>query len=248
MLTGITSSANALQTFQSSLDSSAANLANDATNAYKARRTLFQDFLYSGPAGGQIGQGATPVSDHDFKPGKMTITGSDLDVAVEGQGFLSLLGPDGSIHYTRDGSFHLDATRQLVSGDDLPVQPPLVFPEDTTSTRITPDGTVTVLTSSSPNTPIVVGQLRLTNFNNPQGLRVMGGNRFLATDDSGLPLTNLPGTSGLGTIQQRSLEQSNVDTTAEIVRLVNTSRSYAVNSRALKVEDQFIEGALSLVT
>ena len=75
----------------------------------------------------------------------------------------------------------------------------------------------------------------------------MGSNRFLATDSSGLPVTNQPGTSGLGLISQGSLEQSNVDSTTEMVRLVNTSRDYTANSRALKVEDEIVKSGLDLV-
>ena len=100
---------------------------------------------------------------------------------------------------------------------------------------------------TSPDTPIVLGQLRLTNFINPQGLQAIGGNRFVETSASGVPLTNIPGTSGLGTLAQGSIEQSNVDTSTELVRMVTTSRDYVANSRALKVEDQLIEGALGLV-
>ena len=248
VLNAISSSTNALQAFQTSLDTSAGNLANESTNAFKSRRVLFQDLLNIGPPNAQIGQGAgVSTIDRDFTQGKTVLTDNDLDVAVQGHGFLSVLGPDGTIEYTRDGSLRLNNDRKLVNSDGLPVQPPLTFPDDVTSTKIAPDGTVTVLTSSSPDTPIIVGQLHLTKFNNPQGLRPSGGNRFVATDSSGLPLTSLPQTSGLGSIQQRSLEQSNVDTSAEIIRLVTASRSYVANSRALKVEDQFIEGALRLV-
>ena len=248
VLTGINSSTNAMQAFQTSLDTTSSNLANAATNAFKSRRVLFHDLLDTGPSYASIGQGSgVSTIDRDFTQGKTTLTENDFDVAVQGQGFLSVLGPDGTIQYTRDGSFRLDNDRKLVSSDGLFVQPPMTFPADVTSTQIGSDGVVSVLTTSSPDTPIVLGQLRLTKFNNPQGLGVVGNNRFVATDSSGLPLTNLPETNGLGSIQQRSLEQSNVDNTTEITRLVNASRNYVANSRALKIEDKFIEGALSLI-
>lgn len=248
VLTGIFSSSNALQGFQSSLDTTANNLANVATTAYKSRRTLFQDLFYGGPLNGQVGVGSkVGTVDRDFQEGTISVTGNELDLAVQGQGFFSLLSPNGTIQYTRDGSFRADANGKLISQDGLLVQPPITFPPDVTSITISSNGTVSVMTSSSPDTPIVVGQLRLTNFINPQGLSAIGGNRFLETDSSGVPLTNLPGTSGLGTLQQGSLEQSNVNTTTEMVRLVNTTRNYVANSRALRVEDEVIEGALDLV-
>lgn len=248
VLTGIFSSSNALQAFQTSLDTTANNLANVATNAFKSRRTLFQDVFYAGPLSDQIGVGSQVASiDRAFQQGKTTITGNEFDVAIQGQGFFALLSPNGTIQYTRDGSFRVDAAGRLMSSDGLLVQPPITLPANVISSTIAADGTVTVLTASSPNTPVVVGQLRLTNFINLQGLAAVGGNRFVETEASGLPLTNIPGTNGLGVLQQGSLEQSNVDTTTEMVKLVNTSRDYVANSRALKVEDQVVEGALDLV-
>jgi flagellar hook-basal body protein len=103
------------------------------------------------------------------------------------------------------------------------------------------------MTASSPNTPIVLGQLTLTNFANPQGLQTVADNRYRETSASGVSLTNIPGTNGLGVLTQGRLEQSNVDTSQEMVRLANTSRDYTVNSRAFKVEDQLVQGALSLI-
>ncbi len=248
VLTGIFSSTNALQAFQSSLDTTAGNLANIATNAFKGRRTLFQDVFYSDSQNGQVGQGSqVGTTDRNFSQGKALITGNDLDVAIQGQGFLAVTASNGTTQYTRDGALQLDATGMLVTIDGLVVQPPITFPADVTSTRISANGTISVLTGSSPETPIVLGQLRLTNFANLQGLQAIGGNRFVETNSSGVPLTNIPGTSGLGILTQGSLEQSNVDTSTELVRLVTTSKNYVANSRALKVEDRIVEGALDLV-
>lgn len=249
VLTGISSSTGALQAFQSSLDMTAGNLANVDTTGFKSRRTLFQDLSYFGQLGDQLGQGVrVGTIDRNFLQGKTPPTGNDLDLSVQGNGYFALLSSSGTLQYTRDGAFHLDATRQLVSADGLAVQPPITFPPEVLETKIAADGTVSVLTASSPDTPIVLGQLRLTNFVNPQGLNPIGDNRFLATDSSGLPLTNLPGTRGLGLISQGSLEQSNVDSTTEMVRLVTTSRDYTANARALKVEDEILKSGLDLVT
>ena len=249
VLTGISTSTNALQAFQASLDTSANNLANAATNAFKSQRTLFQDLLSSGPLNAQVGHGTQVASsDRNFAQGKTIPTGNDLDLAVQGQGFFSVLNANGTTEYSRDGSFHLDANRSLVTSDGSVVQPPITIPEDAISTNIASDGTVSVLTGSSPNTPIVLGQLQLTNFINPQGLKSVGGNRYAETKSSGTPLTDVPGTNGLGLIVQGSLEESNVDTTTEMVRLVNTSRSYVSNSRALKVEDEILKSGLDIVS
>jgi flagellar basal-body rod protein FlgG len=249
VLTALGSSTSALQALQRSLDTSAANLANVDTNAFKGRSASFQDLPYFGPVGNQIGEGVrVGAITSNLAQGKTPDTGKELDISVQGQGYFSLLSANGTTQYTRDGSFHLNATGQLVSSDGLIVQPPITFPANVLSTKIAVDGTVSVLTAASPNTPVVLGQLHLTTFENQQGLNAIGTNRYLASDSSGLPLTNLPGTNGLGFISQGTLEQSNVDATTEMVRLVNTSRDYTVNSRALKVEDEIVKGGLSLVT
>ncbi len=248
VLTGIFSSTNALKAFQSSLDTSANNLANASTNAFKSRRTLFQDLMSSGPLNGQVGRGSRVASsDRNFAQGKAIPTGNELDVAIQGQGFLSVISVNGTTEYSRDGALHLDANRKLVTDDGSIVQPPITFPEDVIATRIGVDGTVSVLTTSSPITPVVLGQLQLTSFINPQGLKSVGGNRYVETKASGTPLTNDPGTNGLGLLVQGSLEQSNVDTTTEMVRLVNTSRNYVANSRALKVGDEILKSGLNIV-
>lgn len=248
MLTGLFSTTNALQSFQLALDTSANNLANIRTNAFKGSRTLFQDLAYIGSTYGQIGTGdRVGAFDRDFAQGEITVTGNDWDLAIQGEGFFAVQMPSGTTQYTRNGEFSVNASHQLVNVDGLPVQPPITVPADTTSVEVDSDGTVSVLTDSSPTTPIVLGQLRLTKFPNPKGLHAVGGNRFVQTDSSGLPITNLPGTAGLGAIRQRAIEQSNVETSTELVRLSQTSRDYVANTRAVRIEDQLVQSALNMI-
>ena len=248
MLTGLFTTTSALQAIQSALDTTANNLANLGTNAFKGSRTQFQDLPLSGLTGAQVGHGVRVGNvARDFSQGQSASTGNDLDVAVQGEGFFAIRLPDGSTQYTRDGSFHLNSASQLVASDGNLVQPTITFPADTTSIKIDRQGAVSVLTSSSPDTPIVLGQLRLTRFINPEGLKAVGSNRFSETTDSGIPITNSPGLDGLGVIEQGSLEQSNVEASTEFVHLTTTNQNYVANSCAVKVEDQILQSALDLV-
>ena len=248
MLTGLFTSSNALQAFQTALDASANNVSNVSTTAFKSSRTLFQDLFYEGPTPQQVGHGVQVASiDRDFDQGPLLPTSNDLDLAIQGQGFFQVQLPNGQIQYSRDGALHVDSQRRLVNDDGLLLQPPLTLPADTLSTEISSNGTVSVLTSASPDTPIVLGQIQITRFVNPKGLHAEAGNRFSETTESGEPLTGVPGTNGLGTIQQSNLEQSNIDMATELVRLSNTSRSFSVNSRAIRAEDQLLQSALSII-
>ena len=248
MIQGLFTSANALLAFQSALDTSANNLANVNTTAFKESRVEFEDLIYSGPNNQQVGHGVQVAAiDRNFSQGATIATGNELDLAIDGQGFLAVKLPNGQVQYTRDGALHKDANRRLVTDEGFLIQPPITLPTDTTATFVNTNGTVSVLTASSPNIPLVVGQLKLTRFINPQGLHAEGGNRFSETSASGLPLTGTPGTNALGVVRQRNLEQSNVDVAGELIRLSNTSRSFQVNSRAVKAEDQLLQSSLNLI-
>lgn len=249
MLSGLYTAATALDAFQTSLDSSANNLANINTTSFKRSIVDFQDLFYSGPDSLQVGQGvrASDVSLRDFDQGPALITGKELDLLIDGQGFFAVQAPDGQIQYTRDGAFHRDALSRMVTSDGYLLQPPITFPADTLSTTIDSNGTVTVLSGSSPTEPQVLGQITLARFANPAGLRIEAGNRYSETGASGLPTTAIPGTNALGILRQRNLEQSNVDVTSELTSLISAQRAYGINSRVVRTSDQLISSALDTI-
>ncbi|MEK6257869.1 MAG: flagellar basal-body rod protein FlgG [Planctomycetota bacterium] len=249
MLPALYTAATALDAFQTSLDASANNLANVNTTSFKRSIVDFQDLLYSGPDQLQVGHGVkvSDVSLRDFDQGPALNTGKDLDLLVDGRGFFAVQAPDGQIQYTRDGAFHRDAFGRMVTSDGYLLQPPITFPADTLSTTIDSNGVVTVLTSSSPAVPQVLGQITLARFLNPDGLRIESGNRYSETEASGLPTTAIPGTNALGILRQRNLEQSNVDVTSELTSLISAQRAYGINSRVVRTSDQLISSALDTI-
>jgi flagellar basal-body rod protein FlgG len=163
-----------------------------------------------------------------------------LDVAINGRGFLQILLPDGNLGYTRDGEFHLDANGQVVTASGDPLQPALTIPETAQSVTIGTDGTVTVaLAGDTGNTGI--GNVQLVDFVNPAGLQAVGGNLFRETASSGAPQEGTPGLNGLGSLEQGTLENSNVSVVEELVNMITTQRAYEMNSKVVSTADQMLQ-------
>ena len=250
MLTGLYASASAMNAFQTSLNNTANNLANIQTTAFKRSVVDFEGLSYAGNPGYQSGNGVrvSSISPRGFAQGTITATGNELDVAINGRGFLVVQNQNGTTQFTRDGSLSVDATGRLVTNDGLVVQPPITIPPNTLSTSIASDGTVTVLTSSSPTTPKTIGQLQLASFVNQEGLQIEAGNLYSQSAESGPPTIGTPGVGELGTLKSGSLEQSNTDVTTELTNLVTTQQAYTANSKVIGTTTQMVTSALSVVT
>lgn len=244
-----------LEAQQFNVDVISNNLANVTTNGFKRQRPVFEDLLYQilrqpgaqtsqlnqVPSGLQVGAGVRPVATaRIFTNGNLEQTGNSLDLAINGQGFFQVLLPDGTLAYTRDGSFQLDNQGNLVTSSGYLVQPGITIPPNTLTITIGEDGTVTALVAGSA-TPTQVGTIQLANFVNPGGLQARGENQFLETASSGPPLANQPGTSGLGTINQGFVETSNVSVTEELVNLITAQRAFEINSRSVQASDEMLQ-------
>lgn len=231
------------------------NLANASTSGYKRSRAVFEDLLYQNqrqpgaqssqdtlyPTGLMIGTGVRTVATEKlFSQGAMTQTENSLDVGIDGQGFLQILMPDGSLGYTRDGALQVDNQGQLVNSNGYAVQPAITIPEDAQSITIGNDGTVSVRTPGATGTT-QVGSLQLVDFINPAGLQPTGGNLYLESAASGSPQTGTPGQNGLGTLMQGYVEGSNVNVVEELVSMIETQRAYEMNSKAISTSDQMLQ-------
>lgn len=240
---------------QTNMDVVSNNLANVSTNGFKRSRAVFEDLLYQTmrqpgaqssqqtqvPSGFQLGVGVRPVAtERIHTQGNLQKTENPLDVAVNGKGFFQILMPDGSTAYTRDGSFQVDSQGQLVTASGYPVQPAITVPADALSVTVARDGTVSVVQPGSA-AATQVGSLQLANFINPAGLQSLGENLYAETAASGAPAANTPGTNGLGTLNQGYVETSNVNVVEEMVNMIQTQRSYEINSKAVTVSDQMLQ-------
>ncbi len=245
---------------QVNIDVISNNLANVNTTGFKKSRLNFQDMMYQRlkqpgtpnaqgaqvPVGVEIGHGTkVSATQKIFSKGSLQNTGNPLDLLIEGDGFLQVLRPDGTMAYTRDGSLKQDSTGRVVTSDGYPVQPEIFIPQDATEISITSDGTVSVQIAGG-NQPQQLGQIQLARFSNPAGLNSGGRNLFEATSASGEPMVNNPGAAGFGTIVQGFLEMSNVQVVEEMVNMIAAQRAYEVNSKAIQAADQMLSTATQL--
>ncbi|WP_369018420.1 flagellar basal-body rod protein FlgG [Thermatribacter velox] len=246
--------ATGMQAKQLDIDVIANNLANINTTGFKKSRVDFQDLMYQTvrvkgapntqenqiPTGIEVGLGVRPAAVQKlFFPGDAYETGNPLDIAIEGDGFFQVLLADGTIGYTRDGSFKLDAQGRIVTSDGFPLEPPITVPQDAESITIGQDGTVTAKIAGETE-PQELGVIELARFINPAGLQSIGRNLYVATVASGEPQVGTPGFDGLGTLAQGFLETSNVQVVEEMVRMISAQRAYEINSKAISVADEMM--------
>lgn len=257
MIRALFTASTGMQAQQLNLDAIAHNLANVNTTGFKRSRVDFQDLLYQTlrpagvtlangveiPTGIQVGHGSRAAATQKiFSQGNFQQTQSPLDMVIEGPGFFPVVQPDGTLAYTRAGSFKQDGQGRIVTSDGLPLQPTITIPPDATSITIGSDGTVSVMTDPS-QPPQQVGQIELAGFSNPGGLNAQGRNLFLPTAASGNAAVAQPGANGLGLIGQGFLEMSNVSVVEEMVNLISAQRAFEVNAKAVQTADEMLNQA-----
>jgi flagellar basal-body rod protein FlgG len=246
---------------QVNLDVISNNIANVNTVGFKKYRVDFQDLMYQNlraagtvtgddnnqvPTGVDLGHGTkVAATQRVYLQGAFQETGNDLDLVIQNDGFFQITMPDGTLAYTRDGSFKKDETGRVVTSDGYVLEPAITIPENATSITISSDGRVSV-TEPGQNVPNEIGQIELARFINPAGLSALGQNLHVQTAASGEPIVNAPGTEGTGTIVQRYLEMSNVQLVEEMVNMIVCQRAYEINGKAITTSDEMLQTAVSL--
>jgi flagellar basal-body rod protein FlgG len=231
------------------------NLANMSTTGYNPRRAEFADLHYQQvtrpgainandgtvvPTGVQIGLGVRPASvTLTIAQGSLSNTGGDLDVAVEGLGYIEVTLPSGVSGYTRDGALKRSADGQIVTSDGFAVAPGITIPSDARTLSINAAGEVYAYFTDRVQ-PELLGQFTLAGFTNEKGLEAIGSNLFLETGASGPPTVSVPGENSLGTLRQGFLEESSVDPVREISELIEAQRGYELNAKVITAADQML--------
>jgi len=251
------SAATGMEAQQLNLNTIANNLANVNTPGFKRSKIEFQDLLYqkprasgsdSGggnlvPTGIEVGNGSrVAATSKVFTQGQLTNTGEKLDIAIQGDGFFEVQRPDGTIGYTRDGSFKLNAQGQVVTVDGMPILSGMQTIPAGSNVSVSEDGQVTVQSSSGSTT----FRLTMTRFANPAGLRSMGGNLYEETAASGTPETGNPGENGFGRTIQGYIEASNVNIVEEMVALIVAQRAYEINSKSVQSSDEMLQNVANM--
>ncbi|MGI9859978.1 flagellar hook-basal body protein [Moorella naiadis] len=269
MLTALWRGAGGMRAQQVQVDSLANDIANVNTNGYKQARVNFADLVYR-----PVAERGMPV-DHpqapaqppalgagvrvagivkDFSQGTLAQTGDPLNLAIQGEGFFTVIDQAGNRYLTRDGNFHRDASGNMVNASGYYLRGsdgnPLNLPPEAEKIAITPDGTITgVINGASQD----LGNIYLCTVANPNGLEAVGDNLFRETAASGQVFYGMPGAPGvpipgapvaagttgpLGTLCSGYLEAANVDLAVTMTKMIVAQRAYELNSRTVRVADE----------
>ncbi len=237
------------------------NLANMTTTGFKRSRAEFQDLIYQNlrrvgsnssdtgtvvPSGAQVGLGVKTAAIYRInEQGNLQQTSNSLDMAIQGNGYFQVTLPSGDTAYTRDGTFSLSPSGEIVTADGYVVLPGITVPTNATSVAINSSGEVQA-TVSGAATPTTVGALQLATFPNPSGLDSQGNNLFVASAASGTAVTGTPGSPGFGTVLQGFVESSNVNVVSEITNLISAQRAYEMNSKVITASDEMLSTLTNL--
>lgn len=253
--------ATGMQAQQTNVDVISNNIANANTTAFKAGRAAFQDLIYetqeregaltsedgtTRPVGVDIGLGVQSTGVVRLNTqGGLKATENSLDVAVDGKGLFVVNRPDGSVAYTRDGSFQLSPEGQIVTFEGFEIDPGITVPERTVNLEISPDGIVMAYVENDP-APVELGEITMARFINEAGLKPIGNNLYVETAASGEAETSRPGEDGMGILRQGYLETSNVNIIEQITQLITAQRAYEMNSKSIQTADQMMQTANQL--
>lgn len=246
---------------QTRVDVISNNIANMSTTAYRPRVAEFSDLMYQQymtpgtitsqvgtvvPAGIQIGTGVRPSTvSMTVAQGTMSQTGGELDLAIDGSGFLEITLPSGEAAYTRDGKLSRNPEGEIVTMDGYPLADGVVIPNDARRISIGRDGEVTAYFDNEPDGQSI-GQISLVRFVNEKGLEASGDNLFKQTSASGDPERLVPGVDGVGVLRQGYIEDSAVDVVKEISDLIEAQRGYELNSKVITAADEMLAATTRL--
>jgi len=254
MIRGLYAAATGMNAQQLRIDVTSNNIANVNTSGFKEDRAEFQDLMYQAlnyaggsttqdtlnPTGVNVGLG-TRLSgvQKNFSQGSLKQTGNPLDLAIEGKGFFQITMPDGTMAYTRNGSFKVDQDGTVVNANGYKLEPEIVIPQNLTNVSVGLDGTVSAVDPTTGETQ-QLGQINLVDFVNPAGLRPKGDSLFKSSDSSGDAIEGNATQDAFGSIRQGMLESSNVKLVNEMIDLITAQRAYEANSKAITTSDEML--------
>jgi flagellar basal-body rod protein FlgG len=255
MIRALHTAATGMASQEANVNTISNNLANVNTTGFKKARTEFDDLLYETVqeagarssadsefnVGIQVGSGSKVSATRKVhSQGSPQMTNNPYDLMVNGEGFFGVIGNNGEMKYTRDGSFNVDAQGNLVTRAGHRVFPGVVVPPNILKISISESGNVEAFTRDAIE-PIKLGQIPIFTFVNHTGLRSEGGNLMAATSGSGQAIQNIPGENGSGILMQGAIEASNVNVMNEMTDLIKAQRAYEMNSKVMGVADQMLQ-------
>lgn len=234
-----------MESQQKALDVIANNIANINTPAFRRSEVRFSEIIaaasesdnpqsdlaaLSAPAGVRT---ETLLALNEAGP--IETTGHPLDVAIRGEGFIELMGPQGQTLLWRGGALTIGEDGALSAGG-FALRDAIAVPDDTVELSIGRDGSV-LARRNGEDEPSAIGAISLVRVDDPAMLERMDGGLYRPLDEGALVAVR-PGEAGAGELIQGALERSNVDLNAEMVRLLIVQRAYAANAQILQAADQ----------
>lgn len=238
--------ATGLRAQERALGVAANNIANLNTPGFKRSQVRFTELMSihpasdalsgirSGGASGVAATGSAPV----FEPGELRATGNELDIAIDGQGFIEVLGPEGEGLLWRGGTLAVGPDGLLGTADGLPLRALITVPDGASELRISPDGTVFALLGGD-TVATELGRIDLLTVRNTASLEALSGGLY-GTRTADAVAMGVPGEDGAGVIVQGAVEASNVALSNEMVMLMLMQRAYAASAQALQAGDQLM--------
>ncbi len=249
MIDALHISESGLQATQKWIDQLSNNVANMHTPGYKKTVTNFSD-LVAAPTSTQSTQNELNVQaglgtslDNtliDFSEGTMKFTGRELDIAINGIGFIEVISEDGSLAYTRFGGLVINEEGYLTTVDGHVLSDDIQVPPEINNIEISNQGQV-IGRFSGEEDVIELGQIQLARLTNSGDLMPVGNGLFKLSNDSARVFLDNPGENGAGEIMQGTLEMSNVSLVDEMTNLVLAQRAYQLNARIIQTADQVLE-------
>lgn len=235
---------------QTAVDVIAQNLTNMNSTAYKKSYVVLQDMMARAselPAGvsgvaanANQGLGVSVARNaKSFAPGELKQTAQPLDIAIRGEGMLEVMMPDGTVAYTRGGTFKLDPDGLLTTLSGLPLKAMISVPAEAESLTISADGKVTAWRNGGKDSD-ELGRLDIARFASAEDLTSMGDGLYQANERTGEAILGRPGEDGMGLYAQGYLESSNVQLNTEIVNLMVAQRAYEANAKIVQASDDML--------
>lgn len=237
----------ALRAQQRALDTIANNVANVNTPTYKRVDGDFSEVMARQMQ--PISQTALLAS-HDFLPtggvrfeprerifhqGDIRVTGNRLDLAIEGAGFIELMGPDGQLLLWRGGTLKVLDNGLLASNGGHALRSNITIPDDATNLEVMTDGTIKADVPESKG--VELGQISLVRVASEQDLDRLDRSLYRPVEGARL-IDAAPGEDGAGLFAQGKIESSNVDLSEEMVNLLTVQRAFAASAQIIQAADQ----------
>jgi len=240
---------------QRALDTIANNISNINTPAFKRSQVRFADVMATradagamrADLGRSLAMTAGVRSESLFmleEQGRLQSTGRALDLAIDGTGFIELMGPGGQTLLWRGGGLKVGEDGLLASQSGHPLRAGITVPGDATAITIDSEGTVRARTGDDAEM-VEIGRIMLVRLDDPVSVQRLDGGLYLPPDSARLTEAQ-PGEDGTGLFVQGALEGSNVELTSEMVQLMLVQRAYAANAQIVQAADQLMALANSL--